>query len=261
MFSSDPYILAVSGKGGVGKTTFTALMVKSLLRHYSKKLLVIDADPAANLAAILGLPPAPTIGELITRTNKDLAKKPPNYNASALLEFRLWDEALIEGSTFDFLAAGHTTGPGCYCPINSVLSHMLDNMKSYYDLIILDMDAGLEHISRNTTRTINHFLLLTDGSCMGFQTIQRIIELTRELRHKIKKFSLIGNMIIDVPSQEQVEALANRLSLPCLGLIPTDESIASMNLRGDSLLNLSLNSAAFQKVDSIILNLIWADQF
>lgn len=242
----------MTGKGGVGKTTFTALLTKSLLSHSKKSLLVIDADPASNLAEVLGISVPTTVGKVIDKTKRYLEKKSDSYNAGALLEYQLWDEALFEDSRFDFLAMGYTAGRGCYCLINEVLTYLLANLKSYFDLVILDMDAGLEHISRNTKRGIKLTFLVTDPSQMGFQTVRRIVELAHDLQSPIEHFILIGNMFSEVHSLESLHKLAQDLQIELLGVIPFDNTIAHMNLQGLSLLEIPLTSPTYQKTDQIL---------
>ncbi len=251
-----PYIIAISGKGGVGKTTFTALMVKSIIADYHKKVLVIDADPAANLALLLGIQAPISIGQIIDQTKKEVEKKSDFYDGSALLEYRLWEDALLEDPRFHFLMMGHTAGRGCYCQINEVLTYILENIKSYYDLILLDMDAGLEHLSRNTKRILDLMLILTDPSFMGFQTVQRIIELSQELQIPIRKFQLIGNMFSDFKSKDALKSLSEQLDIELLGIIPLDTILAQINLQGTSLLDIELNFPAYQEIKQIIWKIL-----
>jgi CO dehydrogenase maturation factor len=253
--SHEPFTIAVTGKGGVGKTTITALLLQALLLQKKTKILIIDADPAANLASLLGISQFTTLGEITERTKREVEKKSDAYDRTALLEFRLWKDALIEKEHFHFLAMGRSSGRGCYCAINDVLSYMLDNLKTFYDWIILDMDAGLEHISRNTNRIINLTLLVTDASKMGFQTIRRIIELSRDLQRSMGTFALIGNMVSDTSAQKQIQLLAEELHVPLLGIIPLDNQIAQLNLEGKPLVEAVIDSKAYREVAESVNNL------
>jgi len=244
--SHEPFTIAVTGKGGVGKTTITALLLQAFLHQMKTKILIIDADPAANLASLLGISQFTTLGEIVERTKREVEKKSDAYDRTALLEFRLWKDALIEKEQFHFLAMGRTSGRGCYCAINDVLSYMLDNLKTFYDWIILDMDAGLEHISRNTNRLINCTLLLTDASQMGFQTVRRIIELAHHLDRSMGTFALIGNMVPNSEAQNKIQILADELNIPLFGIIPCYNELAQLNLEGKSLLE-NLNDAITDK--------------
>ncbi len=251
----DPFTMAIVGKGGVGKTTFAALLIKSLLNHSEKKLLVIDADPASNLAEVLGISLPTTVGQIIDKTKRYAEKKSATFNASAFLEYQLWDNALIEESSFDFLAMGRTSGRGCYCLINEILTYILENLKSYFDLVVLDMNAGIEHLSRNTKRPINLIFLLTDPSLMGFQTVRRIVELAHDLHSPIDQFLLLGNMFSDIKSQDQLHDLAQNLQIELLGVIPFEETINRINLQGNSLLDIPITSPTYQKVDQFLIPL------
>ncbi len=254
--SSNPITIAVTGKGGVGKTSFTALLLKSLLLNNYKRILVIDADPASNLADVLGISPITTVGQLVDKTKREVEQKSDSYSGTALLEFRLWETALLEKSRFSFIAMGHTTGRGCYCMINDILSHLLDNIKGYYDIVLMDMDAGLEHISRNTKRTINSTLLLTDPSKMGFQTVYRILQLTKELHSHIGYFFLVGNMFKTSDHEVKLRNFAETLQIPYLGAIPLDTDISIRNIQGKSLIDISIETPAFRSVNQILLDLM-----
>jgi CO dehydrogenase maturation factor len=252
----EPSTIAITGKGGVGKTSFTVLLLKALLAHTHKKVLVIDADPAANLADVLGIPLRTTVGQIIDKTKREVEKKTDFYDGGALLEFRLWEDALLEDHRFHFIAMGHTCGRGCYCMIHDLLSYILANIQSYYDIILLDMDAGLEHISRNTKRELSLTFLVTDPSQMGFNTVRRIIELAQELHNLMGKFLLVGNMFSTDKDQEKVRRLAEVLEIPLFGVIPCDENITRMNLYGIPLMDIPLQSSAYQAVDCALISLI-----
>ena len=251
----EPLKIAITGKGGVGKTSFTALLLKSLLHYSPKKILVVDADPAANLALVLGIPLTTTVGQMIDKTKREVEQKADFYDGGALLEYRLWDEALIEKPKFHFIAMGSTAGRGCYCPINNILTYMLENLQEYYDIVLLDMDAGLEYLSRNTKRHIRFALIITDASRMGFQTAQRIIELAKALNSPIDAFKLVGNMFPNQKTQEKLHSLANTLQIPLLGVLPFDKTLADMNLHGRNLLDLSEDSPAYQATFQFLPNL------
>ncbi len=246
----------MTGKGGVGKTTFTALLLKTLLSHSQKRILVIDADPASNLAEVIGITVPTTVGKIIDKTKRYVEKKSDNYNAGALLEYQIWDDALFEDSRFNFLAMGYTAGRGCYCLINEVLTYMLENLKDYFDLVVLDMDAGLEHISRNTKRRTNLTFLVTDPSQMGFQTVRRIVELVHALQSPLDQFVLIGNMFSGDASEDSLRKLAQDLHIELLGVIPFDRTISQMNLQGNSLLEIPSTSPTYQKIVQILNKLL-----
>ncbi|MDD1778175.1 MAG: ATP-binding protein, partial [Candidatus Helarchaeota archaeon] len=143
----------------------------------------------------------------------------------------------------------------CYCAINDVLSYMLDNLKTFYDWIIMDMDAGLEHISRTTNRIINFTILVTDASKMGFQTIRRIIELSRDLQRSMGTFAIVGNMVPNFNAQQKIQLLAEELHVPLLGIIPLDTQIARLNLEGTPLFEALIDSKAYREISESVNNL------
>jgi len=246
-------IIAVSGKGGVGKTTTTALMVKILSESNPEKdILVIDANPDSNLADVLGIPVARTVGMVTGDLRKALEKSeiPPTMTKEDILETRIF-EILRETPRFDLLVMGRGEGEGCYCPVNAFLTHIVDRLMGNYDITFMDMEAGLEHLSRRTDRDVDIMLVVTDPSSMGLMTARRIIEVAKEVHIDFKKKYLIGNRW--KPEMEQMlKEEANKLGYEFVGTIPTDDNIFTHNLTGKPLLDLPPESSAIPAVKQIL---------
>jgi CO dehydrogenase maturation factor len=248
-------VISVSGKGGVGKTTVTTLLLRALLDHTHHALLVVDADPVMNLPNMLGIQVQRTVGDAANQLRKDIDEGTISFSTSKqdLLEGEVY-EALIEGERFDFLAMGRTEGEGCYCYVNRILAQILDTITSNYDITLLDMSAGLEHFSRRTDRNVDFLLIVIDPSKMAFDAAIRIRDLAKEVHIDFKRIWVIANHFPSSNIEETQENLKLRLAengLQLAGIVPTDEQIASYNLQGQSLLNLPSSNPALQTINSI----------
>ncbi|MEM3596358.1 MAG: AAA family ATPase, partial [Candidatus Bathyarchaeia archaeon] len=156
-------VISVSGKGGTGKTTITALILKSLIERGSKSILAVDADPATNLPDVLGVKIGRTVGMVVDELKRkiDRGEIPPTVTKKELLEGGI-NSVLVETERFDLLAMGRSEGEGCYCSVNYLLASIIDSISKNYDLTIMDMEAGLEHLSRRTDRDVDVMLVVTD---------------------------------------------------------------------------------------------------
>ena len=230
MTDTDKLVLAVSGKGGVGKTTVTALITRLLSESGKYDVLVIDANPDSNLPDVLGIPVAKTVGDMATALRKSIEKGeiPLQVSKRELLESRVF-EVLKETPDFDLLVMGRTEGEGCYCLVNSLLTHIIDTLSKNYDLTIMDMEAGLEHLSRRTSRDVDIMLIVTDLSFMGFQTARRIKELAKEVHIEFKKLYLIGNRYTK-DKEGIVMKKAEEIGIEYGGIVPLAEKVLTKHL-------------------------------
>ena len=175
-------VIALAGKGGTGKTTISALLIKYLREKQLTPVLAVDADSNANLNELLGLSVELTIGQIRKELKSDL---PPNITRDQYMEMKI-HQALIEESGFDLLAMGQPDGPGCYCAANQYLAMTMDHLAPNYRYILVDNEAGMEHLSRMNLRVIDHLLVISDPSARGILTARRIAELTGPLGIEIK---------------------------------------------------------------------------
>ncbi len=245
-------VIAVAGKGGVGKTTITALMAKILSESGRRSLLVIDANPDSNLPDVLGVPVNRTVGMVTDELRRSLEKSeiPPTVTKEDILETRVF-ELLRETDGFDFLVMGRGEGEGCYCPVNAFLTRIIDRLSKNYDITLMDMEAGLEHLSRRTDRDVDVMIAVTDPSHMGLQTARRIKELAEEVHIEFKKMYLIGNRF--APEMEpMLREEAEKIGIEFAGIVPQDENIQKQNLMGEPLLNLPNESPALQALRRIL---------
>jgi CO dehydrogenase maturation factor len=244
-------VVSISGKGGTGKTTLTALLLKWLVKNTEEIVLVVDADPATNLPEVLGVDLVRTVGQA-SKDMKDRIEKgtlSPTVPKKDLLEAWVF-ETLVEEERFDLLAMGRSEGEGCYCFVNNVLTRILDTLTKNYSVALLDMEAGLEHLSRRTDRDVDAMLIVTDPSKMGFETARRIRDLAEEVHINVKNIYLIGNRFT-AEMEDMLRKASDDIGLELAGSIPVDENVMSFNMAGKPLLEVPDESPAYLAVERI----------
>ncbi|MFQ5833855.1 MAG: AAA family ATPase [Candidatus Thorarchaeota archaeon] len=244
-------MISVSGKGGVGKTTTAALLTRIVTERAKKSLLVVDADPVMNLPRALGVEVPTTVGEIATKLRKSIDEGSISRAVTKqdILEGEIY-ESLVEGEEFDFLAMGRTEGEGCYCYVNRLLTQILDTLSLNYDFTLLDMSAGLEHLSRRTNRNVDVLIIVVDPSRAAYEAALRIRGLAEEVHIDFKKVVVIGNRF---PSGME-EELASRMEEQGLffaGMIPNDDELARLNYLGTPLSELPAQSPAVKAAERI----------
>jgi CO dehydrogenase maturation factor len=248
---AENLVISISGKGGTGKTTVTALLLKWLIQNTEKISLVVDADPATNLPDVLGVELPQTVGQ----ASKELKDKieagtlSPTLSKQEVLEANVF-QTLVEEDRFDLLAMGRSEGEGCYCFVNNVLTRILDTLTRNYEVAFLDMEAGLEHLSRRTDRDVDSMIVVTDPSKMGLETARRIKELVVEVHIDVKHIYLVGNRF-SPDLEEFLQKSADNLGLEYGGIIPVDENVMTFNLTGKSLLEIPDDSPSFRAIGSV----------
>ncbi|MEM4700402.1 MAG: AAA family ATPase [Candidatus Nezhaarchaeales archaeon] len=248
-------VVSVSGKGGVGKSTVAALMLKNLVEAGGRSILVVDADPASNLADMLGVAVEKTVAKVAEEFRRDIDRGaiPPGVNKKDLLEFRVYS-ALKELRGFDLLVMGRGEGEGCYCYVNAVLTNILDTLTKNYDVTIMDMEAGLEHISRRTDRDVDFMLVVVDPSKMSFETAKRIKEVAQEVHVEFKRMVMVANRF-PPGSEGLVKRRAEEIGMEFGALIPEDPLVHRFNLEGLPLLSLPSDSPAVAAVRALLTHL------
>lgn len=235
--------IAVAGKGGTGKTTFTSLLIRYLIEHQKRPILAVDADPNANLNETLGLTLGETISEVIAQTKAAAGSGlPAGMTQETFIEYKL-QSALLETKDVDLLVMGGPDGPGCYCFPNNILRKLLENMVSNYAYIIMDNEAGMEHISRRVTNDIDILFIVSDASARAIRSAGRVHALVKTLKTHIKEIYLVitKNQPGDIAALQQ-EITVTGLTL--IGTIPYDAEVGRYDLEGKPLAKLPADSAA-----------------
>lgn len=230
--------IAIAGKGGTGKTTIAALLIKLLTEKGA--VLAIDGDPSANLYMALGLPPAETVGavreEMVDRRVAERIGIPrPDYLALRV------QEVLVESQGVDLLAMGRPEGPGCYCAANNWLRDSIDRLAGNYDYVVIDCEAGMEHISRQTARDVDILLLASDPTIRGISAAGRMKELIGELRTHVDQIALVVNRVSDSLPPEIAQAI-KEAELELIAVLPEDPGMMMLEVRGAPLTELPAES-------------------
>ncbi|MDF1539336.1 MAG: AAA family ATPase [Candidatus Thorarchaeota archaeon] len=248
-------VFSVSGKGGVGKTTLSALLSRVFAEKTKRSMLLVDADPVMNLPRAMGVDIPSSVGEIATQMRKSIddGTLPASAAKQDILEGEIF-ESLVEGDRYDFLAMGRTEGEGCYCYVNRLLTQILDRLSSNYEITLLDMSAGLEHFSRRTNRNVDVLIIVIDSSRAAFESALRIRDLAKEVHIDFKKLVVIGNRIPD-SLVDAITAGLEENNLQLAGMIPNDDEVAKLNYLGKPVSELPADSPALIAVEEIAENL------
>lgn len=252
------HIIAVAGKGGVGKTTLTGLLIQYLCESGKKPVLAVDADANANLNEVLGVGIECTLGELreeIERAGVDSRYQiPVGMTKQAYLEARLSD-AITEEDDYDLMVMGRTQGQGCYCFVNGLVQTQIQKLQSNYPYVVVDNEAGMEHISRGLIPTMEIAILVSDCSRRGVQAAGRIAALMKELNFKPKTVGLIVNRApkgkLDAGTMEEVE----KQGLTLLGVVPQDQDVYQYDCDGKPIVWLPKDSPVRSALHDIVQKL------
>jgi CO dehydrogenase maturation factor len=248
------YAIAVAGKGGTGKTSIASLVIRYLKKNGMSPILAIDADANANLGDSLGLNINQTVGSIIASFNDEKLKIPAGMSKEAYIEVRL-NEIIVESKGLDLITMGRGEGPDCYCYPNSILRKFADSMMDNYAYVVMDNEAGMEHLSRRTTQNIDLLLIISDHSVKGIRTLARIRDLVKELRLGGKKQVMVINSAPAELAPMVKEEIA-RLAIDSPYVIPRDEQIYQYDLEARSLLELPDSSVAVKAVDKLLSELV-----
>ncbi|MDH5299313.1 MAG: AAA family ATPase [Desulfobulbaceae bacterium] len=245
-----PKVIAMAGKGGTGKTTLSALLLKYLLHRQLTPVLAVDADSNANLNELLAKEVEITIGQVRKELKGDL---PPNMSRDQYMKMKV-HQALIEEKGYDLLVMGQPDGPGCYCAANQYLAMTMDHLADNYRYILVDNEAGMEHLSRMNLRSIDCLFVVSDPSARGILTARRIAELTGPLAIEIKKKRLVVNRAPDPLSDElaaKIRAAVEESDLPLGGILPASSELVHQEITGQSYLELAANVPVVEKAFAI----------
>lgn len=253
--------IALAGKGGTGKTTIAGMVIKYLENTQPGSILAIDADPSANLNMVLGLDLEWTVGDIredmLNQVKQSLIAGGAAMGTIAggmskrdYLDYEV-QAAVSEGLRCDLIAMGRGEGPGCYCAVNHNLREVIDGISKNYRYVVIDNEAGMEHLSRRTTRDVDHLLVISDPTQRGIVAAERIAELRKELEINVENAYLILNRLageMPAPLRERIE----KLDIPLLGIVPADETMAEFEFNGRPLVEMGEDSKIYQAVKGMM---------
>ncbi len=257
--------IALAGKGGVGKTTIAGMIIKYLAQNQTGSILAIDADPSSNLNMVLGLDLEWTVGDIregmleqvkssLSNGGAAMGSMPGGVSKRDYLDYHV-RSSLAEGSRFDLIAMGRGEGQGCYCAVNHNLREVIDGMSRHYAYVVIDNEAGMEHLSRRTTRDVQHLIIVSDPTQRGLVAAQRIADMRKELDIGVEKAYLIINRLIgEIPSELKV--LTEKLDIPLLGVIPANTDLATFEFSGHPLVDLGDESPVYQAVAELMKKIL-----
>ena len=231
---AKPHTIAVAGKGGVGKTTTCGMMIDYLCKKKQGPVLVVDADANSNLNEVLGVEVETSLGEIREEMAQAEMKGtiPAGMTKAEYAEYK-FNSALVEEDDFDMLVMGRTQGKGCYCYVNGVLKSQVDKYANNYSYIVMDNEAGLEHVARGTLPHVDTMLLISDCSRRGVQAVARIAEMIDEMELKPGKMGLIINRAPNGVLDDGVKTEIDKHGLELLGVLPQDEEVYRCDCNGE----------------------------
>jgi CO dehydrogenase maturation factor len=246
--------VAISGKGGTGKTTVAALIIRWLSEHVSKAILAVDADSNVNLNDVLGVELKDTIGVIREEMKSFASNLPGGMTKQQFLEYKI-QSSLVETPDYDLIAMGRPEGPGCYCYANNLLREILNTLNKNYQFVVIDNEAGMEHLSRRTAHRIDYLLITSNPSPRGIRTAGKISRLLKELDTRVHEKYLILNRTHDsIPSS--VKKAIEEEGLRHLSSIPEDEKLFRLDQSGEPIWQIAADSPAYLAIDQILKKLI-----
>ena len=251
------YNIAVAGKGGTGKTSLTGLLIDSLIKNNKSPVLVVDADANANINEVLGVEIDSTIGQIreeVNQREKQGNAFPGGMTKAQFLQYRL-NTCLVEGEGYDLIVMGKSEGEGCYCYVNGILREQTDKIANHYKYLVIDNEAGMEHLSRKTTKRMDKLLLVSDCSRRSIQAVARIRDLAKELKLNVGDINLIVNKVPNGVLNDGVKEEIEKHNLDLLGVVPMDEQIYEYDSIGKPLVELPEDAKSKLAMKEIISKL------
>lgn len=240
------YLVALAGKGGTGKTTTAGMLIKYLVENGKSPVLAVDADANANLNEVLGLVVEETLGDA---REKMKGGDSAGMTKDVYMEMKI-QQAVVEADNFDLVVMGRPEGAGCYCAANTLLTQYLERLIDNYRYIVIDNEAGMEHLSRLTTKNIDLLLVVSDPTRRGLQAASRIVELSSVLPLNIGQKLVMVNRVKS-GQEESIRKILTEYSLEMVGMVPEDHQVESFDLDGKPTIELGKESRAVQAAYAI----------
>jgi CO dehydrogenase maturation factor len=246
------FSIALAGKGGTGKTTVAGLLIKYLVKTDRKPVLAVDADSNANLNEVLGLEVADTLGNAREEMKKGVV--PGGMTKDVFMSMKL-EQAVVEDEGYDLVVMGQPEGSGCYCAANTLLTGFLEKLTGNYPYIVMDNEAGMEHISRLTTSNVDILLVVSDTSRRGLQAALRIDKLAKDLNIGVGKSYLIMNQTKEALPESVID-IVKKENIELIGVIPEDQTVYEFDLEGRPTVELPDDNSAVQAAFDIFSKII-----
>jgi CO dehydrogenase maturation factor len=244
------FLIALSGKGGVGKTTVGALLLRSLVKRGEKSILIVDADPNSTMPGALGAEVSNTIGGIRQDVMDRPSQVPSGMPKDAYLEL-LFNQIVVETKSYDLLVMGRQEGDGCYCAVNHILHRFLESMHNHYDYIIVDNEAGMEHLSRHSQATVDLMFIVTDYSIRGARSAANVETLIDEMKIPVRKRYIVANRAPEELNDKFLSEIA-KTGLEIAAQIPPDDMLIDFDIEERSLIELPDDSPAAEKVAELL---------
>jgi len=249
------FLMGISGKGGVGKTTLSALLVNRLIARGKTPVLAVDADPNVCLDANLGVEVTKTIGRVREEARQEAGKGlGAGISKQQLLEMKI-AESLVEADDFDLIAMGRSEGPGCYCYANNVLKQVISQISENYPYVVLDNEAGMENLSRRIVQHLNVLVMVADPSRRGLETMKRLHSITDEMAIYYDKLVLVVNRMRRDELPGYAMQLKEETGADLLVGLPDDEELANFGEEGCKLADVPQTNSVIQKIDKMLSEL------
>lgn len=250
------FVIAFSGKGGTGKTTLSALTIRFLIEKRRGPVLAVDADSNSCLNEALGVEVHTTVGRLREESLQSIRsgdERPGGMSMEQLFDYQI-QQCLVEARGFDLLVMGRPEGPGCYCAANNIIRKYTDRLSERYPYVVIDNEAGMEHLSRRTTHNVDILFIVSDATKKGILTAKRIDELVDELKLSVKRRYLIINRASD--QSESLTALAEQYGLNIAGILPQDPVVEEYDIKGIPIATIPEDSPFLRSFYDILSRLI-----
>lgn len=247
------FIIAFAGKGGTGKTTLAGLTVRYITERKRMPVLAVDADSNNCLNEALGVDVHATIGKLREESLQVIrsgGERPGGMSMEQLFDYQV-QQSLIESKGFDLMVMGRPEGPGCYCAANNIIRKYTDKLSETYPYVVIDNEAGMEHLSRRTTHKVDVLLIVSDPSVRGIRTAKRINALVDELQLEIDRCAVIINRVSGEEGNE-LRRLADESGLKIAGVVPQDPEITNFDLQGKPVFQLPDGSRSLEAFYTIL---------
>jgi len=251
---NQPLVIAVLGKGGVGKSIITTLMAKVISIDHNYNLLLIDADPThPHLSKMVKLSPKKSIEELRSELiNSILNNSNSTDNIAEKIDFDVYN-AIVENKQFSLFSIGQPEGPGCFCPSNTILRKVIESISKDFDIVLIDCEAGLEIVNRLVIQNVDIILIVTDISIRGIDTAESI----RSSAEKFTSYKQLGIIINKVKGDiSNIIKTIKKLNFELIGIVPEDKNVISFDLEGRPIIDLPLDSKSYLAVKKILSSLL-----